>query len=729
MKTVASLFWIAVATSSVAADAAPAEQESIRFNRDVRPILSDNCWACHGRDARQRKAKLRLDVRERAVAEVIVPGKPDASPVVERIFSDDVEEVMPPAGHRKKLTARQKQILRDWIEQGARWQDHWAWIPPVRRDEDGTATIDDFVERKLQQHGLGFSKEADRHTLVRRLSFDLRGLPPSPAEVQAFVADPSPTIYQALVDRFLDSPAFGERMAVYWLDLVRYADTNGYHADIEWGVSPYRDYVIRAFNENLPFDQFTREQIAGDLIPNATIGQEVAAGFNRLNMKSTEFGIQDKEYLAKYAADRVRTTATTWLGVTLGCSECHDHKFDPFTIRDFYSLAAYFADIKGLGYYPDAQGKGWGETITVPSPEGERSMLATVSVKPRTMRVLPRGNWMDDTGEIVSPAIPASFGKAPGTTRLDLAAWITARDNPLTARVFVNRLWKQFFGTGLSRVLDDMGSQGEWPSHPELLDWLAVEFMDSAWDVKHMVRLMVNSRAYRQSSLIEPRLLEVDPDNRLLARQSRFRLTAEFIRDNALAVSGLLVRDIGGKSVKPYQPAGYWDNLNFPKRMYRADTGPAQYRRGLYTHWQRQFLHPALLVFDAPSREECTAHRPRSNTPLGALVLLNDPTHVEAARALAETTLADGDLKSETARIESMVMRVLARKARDIEVAELQSLLKKHRSDYASDPDGANRLLSVGQRPVALVIEKTELAAWTSVARALLNLHEAITRN
>ncbi len=879
-------------------------EDAILFNRDVRPILSDNCWACHGPDANKRKAKLRLDQRESAVKEVIVPGDPESSPMVERIFSDDPEEVMPPADHRKKLTAAQKETLRKWIAQGAKWQDHWGWIPPVRKKD---ANIDGFIKRKLAANGLDFSSEADKYTLIRRLSFDVRGLPPSVEEVKAFVADASPDAFAKLVDAFLDSPAFGERMAVYWLDLVRYADSNGYHADLEWSVSPYRDYVINAFNANMPFDQFTIEQIAGDLLPNATVSQRVAAGYNRLNMKSTEFGIQDKEYLAKYAADRVRTTSTAWLGVTLGCSECHDHKFDPFTARDFYSFAAFFADIKGLGYYPDAQRKGWGETMEVPDPakakrlteleqklasmkstdvlpdsrkagqpwiyttekpadgwekpefdhggwkageggfgskgtpnsairtewktgdiwlrrnfrieeipshltlrvqhdedatvflngtevasfkghstespeyatqsidpkalktgenviairchqtsggqfidaglvaDGEgraalekeiaelrkstRKMLATVSVKPRTMRILPRGNWMDDSGEVVGPATPEFLGGKKANSRLQLADWITARENPLTARVFVNRLWKMFFGTGLSRVLDDIGSQGEWPSHPELLDWLAVEFVESGWNVKHVVRLMLTSRTYRQSSLENDRLRELDPQNRLLARQSRFRLDAEFIRDNALAVSGLLVREIGGPSVKPYQPGGYWDNLFFPKRNYNADKGSKQYRRGLYTHWQRQFLHPALLAFDAPSREECTADRPRSNTPLAALVLLNDPTQVEAARLLAESIAADSTRKDDDARLRAMIFRVLTRPAGDAEVAVLLDLLNKHREDFAANREDANRLASVGQHPVSEKINQPDLAPWISVARALLNLHETITRN
>ena len=564
-----------------------------------------------------------------------------------------------------------------------------------------------------------------------------------------------------MTEKFLSSKAFGERMAVNWLDLVRYADTNGYHADIQWKVSPYRDYVINSFNDNKPFDQFTIEQIAGDLLPESSVEQKVAAGYNRLNMKSTEFGIQDAEYLAKYAADRVRTTATTWLGVTLGCAECHDHKFDPFTIKDFYSFAAFFADIKGVGYYPSAQKVGWGETIKVLKKQTRieikeleekakieqsdesleviknkienlkkqsQEMLATVSVKPRMTRIFPRGDWMDQSGEVVGPALPKFLSHQKVSSRKDLAEWIVSDNNPLTARVFVNRLWKMFFGTGISGVLDDIGSQGEWPSHPELLDWLAVEFMESGWDIKHMVRLIVSSQAYRQSSLETNQLRDIDPENRLIARQSSFRLDAEFIRDNALSVSGLLFNQIGGPSVKPYQPSGYWENLNFPKRTYKADTGPNQYRRGVYTHWQRQFLHPALIAFDAPSREECTANRPRSNTPLAALVMLNDPSQVESARALAQKVLTTKKLTNDNERIQFMMMKVLSRNPLVEEINALSSLLKKHQEKYLDDPETSKELVGVGNLETPKELKPEELAPWVSVGRAILNLHETITR-
>ena len=758
------LFIILVLFDSFSIDSLgrPENSEPINFNRDVRPILSDNCWSCHGPDKGNRKAKLRLDISDHSKSGVIIPGNALESTMIERILSNDADEVMPPIDHRKKLTVEEKEILTNWINQGAKWEDHWAWISPSRsKDLKTKDAIDSILEKKLNEENLNFSETAPRHVLIRRLSYDLRGLPPSTEEVKDFEKGSLDEAISRLSEKFLASQAYGERMAVNWLDLVRYADTNGYHADIEWKVSPYRDYIIDAFNGNKPFDQFTIEQIAGDLLPEASMEQKVAAGYNRLNMKSTEFGIQDAEYLAKYAADRVRTTATTWLGVTVGCAECHDHKFDPFTIKDFYSFAAFFADIKGVGYYPSAQKVGWGETIKVldkktrievsklenevktkQSEEDQklinqkieelkkqsREMLATVSVKPRMTRVLPRGDWMDQTGEIVNPALPTFLSDQKVTTRKDLAQWIVSRQNPLTARVYVNRLWKMFFGIGISNVLDDIGSQGEWPSHPELLDWLAIEFMESGWDIKHMVKLIVNSKAYRQSSYENEKLRTIDPENRLIARQSSFRIDAEFIRDNALSVSGLLVNKIGGPSVKPYQPSGYWENLNFPRRTYKADSGQNQYRRGLYTHWQRQFLHPALIAFDAPSREECTANRPRSNTPLAALVMLNDPTQVESARGLAQKILANQSLIDDKSKIQAMVMQVLSRQALDDEITALKSLLEKHKTEFSNNTNAAKELVSVGNLNPPENMKPESLAPWISVGRALLNLHETITR-
>jgi len=982
-----------------AAQAAAATLGPVAFNRDIRPILSDNCYSCHGPDKDKRKAKLRLDTHDGLFDAIkdrrpIVPGKPDQSEMFRRITSTDPDELMPKSGSGKTLSVRQIALIKRWIEEGAKWEGHWAYITPIRPAVPNTGKsswpvnpIDKFILSRLEIESLHPSREADKRTLIRRLSFDLDGLPPTVAEVEAFDSDKRPQAYEELVDRLLASPHFGERMAIYWLDAVRYADTDGFHADNYRSVYPYRDYIIEAFNTNMPFDRFTIEQIAGDLLPQASRAQKIASTYNRLNRTTEEGGSQAKEYLAKYAADRVRTTSTAWMGSTMACCECHDHKFDPFQTRDFYSFEAFFADIKeqGVGkpesipvpdesqsaqikklddkitglqrildtstpeleasqskweqkladepplqfgewhsigpfkadsfeaafkksFEPETdpdlsrtyqEGKlkwvpqpGWedgklhgeltGENsanylfrtikvdtarplmlslgsddgikvwingkaihlnkvtralaadqdkVTIQLQAGENKVLmkivnasggsgfyfnagdalpektrmiltiatqergkkqkiklaryyrsiapeldetraqlvaakkqqddfmktvpttlATVAVEPRVMRVLPRGNWMSDEGEIVTPAVPRFLARGasgekpdPATqqnraTRLDLAKWLVSRGNPLTARVFVNRLWKLYFGTGISKTLDDFGSRGEWPSHPELLDWLACEFRDgpspstldprpstSSWDIKHMVKLMVMSRTYRQTSFANDTLRQHDPYNRLLARQSSFRIDAEMVRDNALAISGLLVDKVGGPSVKPYQPAGYWDQLNFPKRTYTNDQGAALYRRGLYTFWCRTFLQPSMQAFDAASREECSVERINSNTPLQALALLNDVTYVEAARSLAEHILREGgrDMKQ---RIDWAFARALARKPNAQESKLLSDLYRKQIARYTKDKLAAEKLISAGDAPVPKDLDVPEMAAWTSVSRVVLNLHETITR-
>jgi len=745
--------------------------KTVEFNRDVRPILSEKCFYCHGPEPKHREADLRLDVRDVAVsAGAIVPGKPDKSELVKRIFNTSPEERMPPPASHKTLTAEQKEMLKRWIVEGAVYQGHWSYTPPVKPNVPaGVNGVDYLVQKRLSEAGLKPSPDADRRTLIRRLCQDLIGLPPKPEQVDAFVADPDPQAYRRLVEQLLASPHYGERMAIGWLDVVRFADTIGYHSDNPRYVWPYRDYVIQAFNENKPFNQFTMEQLAGDLLPGSTPEQKVGSCFNRLLLTTEEGGAQPKDYEARMLADRVRAVGAVWLGQTLGCCQCHDHKFDPSTARDFYSMGAFFADIQEpiLGpreegmKAPDKQQKAELDRLEAEiaelqrkhtsSPAGDARTrleqtrkakesleaaiprcLVSVAGNPRTVRLLPRGDWMNESGPVVQPALPAFLPgpKIEGRrlTRLDLAQWITARDHPLTARVVVNRLWKQFFGIGISRTLDDLGSQGEWPANPQLLDWLACEFMDSGWDVKHMIRTMVTSQTYRQASVAAPDQLARDPENRLLARQSRFRLDAELVRDNALAVSGLLSPKIGGPSVKPYQPPGYWENLNFPPREYTSDMGESQYRRGLYTWWQRTFLHPSLLAFDAPSREECMADRTRSNIPQQAMVLLNDPTYVEAARALAARILKEGgsDVRS---RLDWAWRQALGRKPREDEVAAARAVLEKHLAQYTRDEAAARVLLKVGLAPTPADVPPAELAAWISVARVLLNLHETITRN
>ena len=997
-----------------AATNAPAK--AVDFNRDVRPILSDNCYACHGPDDKARKADLRLDTKEGLFSEidgkrVVAPGKSGESELIARIAHEDSTERMPPGKSGKKLTGAQIETLKKWVEQGAVWKTHWAYepvkkpqVPVLPAGKDARNEIDRFVLAKLAEAGLESAKEADRVTLIRRLSFDLLGLPPTAQEVREFVGDRRPDAYERLVERLMARPQFGERMAVFWLDLVRYADTIGYHSDNPRNISPYRDYVINSFNSNKPFDLFTVEQLAGDLLADAGVWQKVASGYNRLLQTTEEGGAQPKEYTAKYASDRVRNVSSAWMGATLGCAECHDHKFDPYTARDFYSMAAFFADVEEAAVgkrepgmpVPDerqekelarldaaiAAGKkkieeatpelvaaqaqwekqlvadpiewitlepvSWdvrGESklkkieggilqsvyklaaqetftvvlkadlkkatairlealdddalpnrgpggspsgnfvltefkVTAPGAErkavpvklknaradysqdgypvgnaidgkndtgwavqpqfgkpheavfeiegdkladgagdvqvalefnsrfpqhqiakfrltvtedkelgsrwlppkirelvkvedakrseaqqkelagyfrsvtplladarketaslqqqreelvrGMRMTLVTTAMRtPRTVRILPRGNWLDDSGEVVKPAVPAFLGslKSSGerATRLDLAKWLVSRENPLTARVFVNRVWRLYLGQGLSRSMEDFGAQGEPATHPELLDWLAADFMDNGWDVKRLIKQMVTSATYRQSSTPTTAMKEKDPENRLLARQNRFRLEGEFVRDNALFVSGLLNSQIGGESVKPYQPAGYWDFLNFPKRTWEHDRDARQWRRGLYTHWQRTFLHPSLRAFDASTREECTAERARSNIPQQALTLLNDPTYVEAARALATRIVQEGE-KDVKGRVEWAFEQVTNRRPRDAEVKVLVELYEAQWKVYGADEKAAQSLVSTGEAPLPQGAEVKELATWTAVARAMLNLHETITR-
>ncbi len=1012
------------ALPALALSAAP---PPVSFNRDIRPIMSDTCFHCHGFDAKTREAGLRLDIREEAVKKTdegalpIMPGHPEKSAIIKRIFDD--EDPMPPEKAHKPLTPEQKELFRRWVAEGAVYEPHWAYAPLTRPEVPNPKPeirnpIDAFIQAKLAEKNIQPSPEAPPHVLQRRLSLDLTGLPPASDQISSFVTRHSS--FEEMLQHFLASPHFGERLAVWWLDIARYADTVGFHGDQNQRIFPWRDYVIKAFNDNKPFDQFTREQLAGDLLPNPTTEQLTATGYNRLNMMTREGGAQPKEYLAKYGAERVRSVAAAWFGSTFGCAECHDHKFDPISSRDFYELQAFFADVKQWGVYSSyrytvipelfgfnnespfppeievespwlkkrwqqaqkeiaahlaatrkrhaqdpkiaaarkrwekesraflaAHPQGWfaprpgaaamkkgkpdatieiitdennsvkpsraldkGETLRVtftaeglprlaavqieiptesiteealgksltlaiaiqshggkPRPAAaslgeatakrpiyragtevpglqrgewrlpmiqptaplravwlldepiklapEEQVILTVSgdnilplhfalspfgaleplqsttpvpgvftatpsdeqrlhdlfllstahdkpacdtarqlagtarelnqgrawtlvtqaaADPLTVRVLPRGNWQDETGPVVLPStpsfLPARIESAPEKrlTRLDLANWIVSPQNPITARAVMNRLWALFFGTGLSAVVDDLGSQGELPSHPELLDWLACEFRDSGWDMKHMIRLIVTSHTYRQSSNLRPELKDIDPANRLLASQNPRRLDAEFVRDNALAIAGLLnLEDIGGPSVKPYQPAGYYDSLQFPNRDYIADTDSRQWRRGVYTHWQRTFLHPMLANFDAPARDECAAARTLSNTPQQALTLLNDPAFVEAARAFAARLLQDKSAQTDPARIRLAYQLALNREPKPKEIESLTAFLAEQQSHFSANPEDAEKLIRVGISDAPRE-DARKLAAWTQFCRILLNAHETITR-
>lgn len=1034
--------------------------QKLEFNKHVRPILSDRCYFCHGPDSSNRKTKLRLDREADAKADLgkgkfgIVPGNPEASEIYKRITSANKVQRMPPAylGH-DALPEKDVATLRRWIVEGAEYQAHWAFLPPQRTAPPAVENaawarhaIDRFLFARLQREGLQPSREADKRTLLRRVTLDLTGLPPTPAEVASFLADPAPDAYEKRVDALLASSAFAERMAIRWLEAARYADTNGYQTDGPREMWPWRDWVIDAFHKNMPFDQFTVEQIAGDLLPNATLSQKLATGFHRNHRTSAEGGIVDEEFRVEYLADRAETTGMVWLGLTVGCARCHDHKFDPIPQRDFYSLFAFFnntpergfvwnfgnesptmrvpsaeqsdrlaaldaridtarralaatasgheaaftrwldqlsrkrgavdwniaeglaaywkldepregtalrcaaattsdagtavdrkcskhgarvaaqpgvlrnaiafdgesfLEMKGgpqLNYrdpftfsawvnpsspngalfakgedYEEGQQHGlylrdgklrlhatfrWSDlamrmetveplhlnewqhvTVTYDgnmraagvrmyvngveqrqkvlmdqflwplqakepwrigaggghryhglmdevrlytrelSPD-EVSALATAAplnelaragtrtagqsaklrlayqhrFAPKALRrqrdelatlermrrayqqsipsvmvmheldgmrdtfLLKRGAY-DAPGEQVFPAVPSALPPLPESAprnRLGLARWLVSRDNPLTARVVVNRFWAMFFGTGIVKTVEDFGSQGEWPAHPELLDWLAVEFVESGWDVKHLLRLIVTTAAYRQESKVTPELLERDPENRLLARGPRHRLSPEMIRDQALAVSGLLVNKVGGPPVRPYQPPGLWQELAGGDG-YRPDTGEGLYRRSLYTYWRRTVAPPFMVNFDSPTRETCVVRETRTNTPLQALNLMNDVTFVEASRKLAERVLREGG-DGHKMRMSHAFRLVLGRDASPLEIEALQKALGHFQDYYGQRPKDAAAFLALGASPPPRDLHPRDLAAWTGIAGILLNLDETVTK-
>ncbi|MEO1523820.1 MAG: PSD1 and planctomycete cytochrome C domain-containing protein [Planctomycetota bacterium] len=761
--------------------------DEVSFNRDVRPILSNLCFRCHGPDAEERAADLRFDVAESALESAIVSGDADASEIIARIVSKDPDLQMPPPETGKEVDAEQLETLRRWINSGANYEPHWAYVPPSRVSlrEAATRETSTAIDRLLE-HSARTSFEpaprADRRAQLRRLSFDLTGLPPDFNDIASFEEDDAPEAYSRRVDALLASPAFGERLAEYWLDLVRFADTVGYHGDQDHNITPYRDYVIDAINDGMPLDRFSIEQIAGDLLPDATIEQRIASGYNRLLQTSHEGGVQPKEYLAIYSADRVRNFSAVWMAATVGCAQCHDHKYDPYSARDFYSLAAFFADIDEAQHFrsgtnslptrrlPEidvldrtdrlrleevdaaialAEAAGNGAQLAELKAEKEqiesrkRRTMITQTTEPRVIRFLPRGNWLDETGDVMEPAIPSFLGDLRESlgvasdqrlNRLHLARWLFDVDHGvgrLTARVFVNRLWYLYTGRGISPSLGDFGGQGQPPVHPELLDHLANVLIENRWDIKATVREIVMSDTYRRAVSADPELRQSDPYNELCRSQSGHRLPAETVRDAALEIAGLLDHRVGGRSVKPFQPAGYYRHLNFPTRKYKHDQGVMQWRRGLYTHWQRQFLHPMLKALDAPSREECTAERPRSNTPVEALVLLNDPTFVVAAQAFAARVLRETPtVTDDVARIDHAMRIAIGRDANDGEQVALVGLLQSERERYGADAEAAKRFLSESNDLAhwPTTTSSTERAAWSSVTRAVLNLHETLYR-
>jgi len=752
--------------------------ERVHFSRDVLPILAQNCFTCHGPDAKARKAELRLDQKATALRKsepVILPGKSSGSELVHRITSQEPDEVMPPPKSGRKLSAHQIEILTRWIDQGAEWGRHWAFEPIVRPVPPGVKAtswarnpLDSFILARLESEGLKASSEAGRATLIRRLSLDLTGLPPTPEEVDAFLADPCDGAYLALVERLLASPAHGERMAMDWLDGARYADTNGYQNDFARTMWPWRDWVIASFNHNQPFDQFVIDQLAGDLIPNATIAQRIATGFNRNNRTVTEAGSIDEEWRVENAVDRAETTATVFLGLTLGCGRCHDHKYDPMTQTEFYQFFGFFNSVNEQGVYTEQRGnvpplvmlakpeeerrlgdfeiaiaaakvqkaKAQVDKLTKQQAEYQKGILSVMvmedSAKPRSTFLLKRGRYdMPDTSRKVDPGVPACLVPlSPGLprNRLGLARWLASAENPLAARVAVNRIWQHHFGVGLVKTAENFGIQGEPPSHPELLDWLASELIRTGWDTKALHRLIVTSATYRQSSHLTADLAARDPENRLLARGPRYRLSAEVVRDNALCVAGLLVERIGGPPVKPYQPAGLWEELagGAGEAPYIQDKGPALYRRSLYVYRKRTVPNPGLATFDAPSREICQVKRSRTNTPLQALELLNDITYVEAARRLAQLTIARGG-QTPGERIAFAFRRAVARGPSAAELAVLRNGLERYLQAFRSDRAPAGQLIHHGESEVDEKTDSAVLGAYTALSGVILNLDETIS--
>jgi hypothetical protein len=750
----------------------------VQFDRQILPILSENCFTCHGPDAKARKADLRLDLKETALRKtepVIVPGQSALSVLIDRVTSKDIDEKMPPNGSGKKLTVDQVELLKKWIDQGATWSKHWAFEPvrrpqpPAVRDPSRVQNpIDRFVMARLESAGLAAAPQGERTTLVRRLTLSLIGLPPSPEEVDAFLADTRPGAYEALVDRLLASPHYGERMAMDWLDGSRYADTNGFQNDFARTMWPWRDWVIAAFNRDLPYDRFAIVQIAGDLLPGATLDERIATGFSRNNRTVTEAGSIDEEYRVENTVDRVETTSTLFLGLTLGCARCHDHKFDPFSQAEFYQFYGFFNSVNEQGVYTETRGnvpplvtlpsrqdtkhlgdmeiaiaaakvsgdKPWIEKVAKSKSEYEKNITSVMVMEdrpqPRATYVLKRGRYdMPDTSKKLDPGVPGCLPALPAgvpRNRLGLARWLAAAENPLTARVMVNRIWQHHFGMGLVKTAENFGIQGERPSHPELLDWLAAEFVASGWDLKGLHRLIVTSATYRQASSASASMVARDPENRLLARGPRFRLQAEVVRDNALAIAGSLVSTIGGPSIKPYQPAGLWEELagGAGEGPYVQDKGPKLYARSLYVYRKRTVPHPLMATFDAPSGEICQVKRPRTNTPLQALETLNDVTYVEAARQLAQLVLEQGGSSPEE-RLTLAFRRALARLPTPRELDVLRRGLDRYRKDFEADKDAALKLIRHGESPPDPRFDAVTLAAYTATASVILNLDETIT--
>lgn len=822
----------------------------VSYHHDIRPILAENCFYCHGQDPNKRKADLRLDVREEAVEfGAFVPGKPDESELVARLFSHDADELMPPAKSNRRLTDKQKTLLKQWIAEGAKYEKHWTFtapvkvpLPEVKKTDWVRNGIDRFVLAKLEALKLQPSPEADKATLIRRLFLDLIGLPPSPAEVDAFVADTATDAYEKIVERLLKSQHYGERMALPWLDAGRYADSNGFQQDGDTFQWVWRDWVVKALNADMPYSQFSIEQLAGDLLPNASQDQMIATAFNRNHLLNGEGGAIPEEQRFNILFDRVDTTSTTWLGLTMACAQCHDHKYDPMTQRDYYSLMSIFnqvsedgragggggakrvaapflelstdetkkrlAEIEAKRAKVEADGQvnvkkdlafaAWEAAVTPETKAGrlDRPLRPNITTilripadkrtdaekkelrkslravfesdvwpkiaaadvlskqaedlktelttyknegiprvmvmrddKPRDTFILDRGEYLKPKDKVsgATPAFLPPAAKGSPQNRLGFAQWLFQPDHPLTARVQVNRMWQTLFGTGLVKTVEDLGVQSEAPVHGALLDWLAVEFREAGWSMKHLHRLIVTSTTYRQSSRVSRELVQMDPENRLLARGARFRMPSMILRDVALGASGLLDDRVGGAPVYPYQPDQIWETLSITKERdftYPTSSGKDLYRRSLYTFWRRT-VGPANM-FDAANRQVCKVRQNITNTPLHALTTLNDPTWAEAARVLAARCMESAN--DTYARLTFAAHRVLGRQLAERDRALLRKAFDKQLAIYQADLKAAAEVMAIGSAPKNEKLNPAEHAAFTAVCLMLLNLDEALTR-
>ena len=740
------------------------DADKISYNFQVRPILSDKCFNCHGPDANKRQAGLRLDIQSEAYkslkehprAHAIVPRDPEASELFLRISSTDTAIRMPPpASNIPPLNEEEVALIKKWIKQGARYEPHWAFIAPVKKplpgikDKDWVKNeIDYFILRELEKKDLSPNKEADKERLMKRLSLDVTGLLPTPEETEAFVNDESENAYEKLVDRLLSHPTYGERMALPWLDVARYADSHGYQDDNYRSQWPWRDWVIHTFNRNLPYDQFVTWQLAGDLLPDSSKEKLLATGFNRNHKITEEGGVIDEEYRVEYVSDRTTTFGRAFIGVTVECAKCHDHKFDPISQREYFQLYAFFNNIKEVGIEstvggPETYAKNPRMEIKKEDLQGilsfinkpdtnklEVSVMKELDTINRTC-VLTRGNY-DAPAEEVMASTPASVLAYPEhlpKNRLGLSKWLFDPAHPLTARVFVNRMWQEFFGRGIVKSAADFGMQGALPSHPALLDWLAVDFREKGWDMKRLVKQLVMSATYRQSAEVTENKLKVDPENIFLSHAPRLRVPAEIVRDIVLVSSGLLNRSIGGPSVKPYQPPGLWELATSGRGQlstYRQDHGDKLYRRGMYTFIKRTVPPPSLMIFDASNRDECEVKRTRTNTPLQALVMLNDPAVAEASLALAEAVII---MKApDTTMLNSAFRRIICRRPVKKETDILLNTLKEQQSFFNTYPEKAEKITEVGEYKRKTKTPAARLAALMMVVQTIYNMDEAITK-